>query len=144
MDYFPRRTSNAPQTQDFVITTDLRGPLFEEHFFEDEMLNLLTLQWINSMLWLIGLPGYVVIGMFFSIYNFWSFTYGFYQVFWVSKSSPYKPYFTFWNLIFNPLRKWLVNDTLFMLGLIMTLVPGFNVIGCSMISGLMYLNLITY
>ena len=34
MDYFPRKTSDAPQTQDFIITTDLRGPLFQEHFFE--------------------------------------------------------------------------------------------------------------
>lgn len=144
MDYFPRKTSNAPQTQDFIITTDLRGPLFQEHFFESEMLNLLTLQWINSLLWLIGLPGYIVIGCFFSIYNLWSFTYGFYQVFWVSPSSPYKQYFTIWNLIFNPFRKWILNDILFIIGLFSILIPGFNFIGGSVISGLMYLNMITY
>ena len=108
------------------------------------MQNLLILQWINGMLWIVGLPGYIIIGLFFSFYNFWSFTYGFYQVYWVSPSSPYKPYFTLGSLVTNPLRKWLINDLLFFLGLITSLIPGVNFIGGTAVAGLMYLNLIIY
>ena len=85
INYFPKKETRAPLTNDFLITTDLRGPLFTTHFFEDEMVNLLFIQWLCSLLWGIGLPGYITIGFFFSIYNFWSASHAFFQVFWVSE-----------------------------------------------------------
>lgn len=142
--YFPTKETQAPRTYDFIISTDLQGPLFTNHFFQEEMQNLLLLQWLCSLIWGIGLPGYLMIGIFFSVYNLWSVQYAFYQVFWVSEYSPYKPYFTFWNFLLNPLRRWLVNDILFLIGLLFSLMPVLNTIICTLTQALMYINMILY
>ena len=78
MDYFPDKSSKAPLTHDFIITNDLRGPLFQTSFFQDEMVNLLILMYISSLVYGFGIPTYLLIGGFISVYNFWSVTYALY------------------------------------------------------------------
>lgn len=78
MDYFPDKSSKAPLTHDFIITNDLRGPLFQTSFFQDEMVNLLILMYISSLVYGFGIPTYLLIGSFISVYNFWSVTYALY------------------------------------------------------------------
>lgn len=69
--------TNRPKTMLFIIgKSQPFGPLFPDPYFMEELEVAIIVMYVFSIFPYLGVPGFVTIAFFLTLYNFWSIIYG--------------------------------------------------------------------
>lgn len=136
--------TNRSKTFVFIIgKAQPFGPLFPDPYFMEELELSIFAMYAFSIFTYGGIPPFLVIAFFMTVYNVWSIAYGGYQLLTVDNTDPLqRKYFTVQNFLFGPVRQFFVNLVLYYFVVGANTFPFLNIVFNAIFVGGIYINMI--